>query len=78
MSATRAGLCCPQNSGLIRRRHLVTLEGTDQEHVEMIIPESLFLFPSLLWGFKGEPVRDCDAKRAIKIKHTTKMTPKHI
>ena len=47
-------------------------QGIDQEHIEKIIPESLFLFLSLLFGdmsILGDPVEhpleNNDAKRTI-------------
>ena len=52
--------------------HADLWQGIDQEHVEKIIPDSLFLFLSLLFGemdilegSREHPLEDNDAKRAI-------------
>ena len=74
--------------------HTDLWQGIDQEHVERIIPESLFLFLSLLFGgmdiLEGSmenPLEDSDAKRAIcsiaqdiiyGVSNHKKLTPKHI
>lgn len=74
--------------------HTDLWQGIDQEHVERIIPESLFLFLSLLFGgmdilegTRENPLEDSDAKRAIcsiaqdiiyGVSNHKKLTPKHI
>ena len=74
--------------------HTDLWQGIDQEHVERIIPESLFLFLSLLFGgmdiLEGSgdnPLEDSGAKRAIcsiaqdiiyGVSNHRKLTPKHI
>ena len=74
--------------------HTDLWQGIDQEHVERIIPESLFLILSLLFGgidiLEGSmenQLEDSDAKRAIcsiaqdiiyGVSNHKKLTPKHI